>query len=84
MECLQPCTDFTYQSQTTTSSYPAATTFLSSQEACMLVIKLFQVRVVYVLQWSQIQILCIEAIYHAITKHRVWGILLALMCVVMA
>merc|ERR1711899_334745 len=41
--CLQPCTDYTYQAQTTTSSYPAATTFLSSQEACMLVIKFFEV-----------------------------------------
>ena len=42
VSCLQPCTDYTYQSQTTTSSYPAATTFLNSKEACMLVIKFFQ------------------------------------------
>ena len=43
LECLQPCTDYSYQAQTTTSSYPTTTTFLNSQEACMLVIKFFEV-----------------------------------------
>lgn len=42
VQCEEPCTDYKYQSQTSASSYPAQTTFVTSKEACLLVIKFFE------------------------------------------
>ena len=41
-KCLEPCTDFQYSLKTTTSSYPAESTFQNSKEACFLVMKFFE------------------------------------------
>jgi len=42
LKCREPCTDFQYSMETTTSSYPAFTTFTNSKEACFLIIKFFE------------------------------------------